>query len=320
MPVSAQFDLPNLNLAPTLSLTADPITPLPNSAITVTASLSGITNVNNSNYAWFLNGVKQTNASGLNKNAFAVRAGVLGTIYRIGVTISTPAGDNLSDSVSVTVSDIDLTWNSNNEAPVGYSAKIFPTQDSVVSISAFSSIYNPGTKTLLGSNGLIYNWYVNDKFSVNLSGLGKQDFGFIIGDPAGGNTSIQLDVKNESGVIALTKSITIPISRPQILVYLADSKTSIPIGAAIKNIVINTAKLLNFTAQSYFFNTPNNQLKLNWIINNQIVSGRTNSPWLASFDVPANIVRPFNALIQVTAQNPNKLSEIDTVNINFQMQ
>ena len=68
----AQFQLPtnqlpNLNLKPTLSLTSDPLTPQPNLIITVIANLSGITNVNNSDYAWFLNGVKQKEASVLIK-------------------------------------------------------------------------------------------------------------------------------------------------------------------------------------------------------------------------------------------------------------
>src|SRR3972149_4553919 len=106
---SAQFELPNFEIKPSLTLSADPITPVPNSAITVTANLAGITDVSNSNYTWFLNGARQSAASGINKNQLTFAVGSLGAIYRISVTVITPTGDNLSDSITMTASDFDLT-------------------------------------------------------------------------------------------------------------------------------------------------------------------------------------------------------------------
>ena len=88
---SAQFELPNIgNIKPAIILNSDPVTPLPNSAVAITASLSGITGVGDSNYAWFLNGARQTGASGLNKNTFAFRTGSVGTVYRVNVSATTP--------------------------------------------------------------------------------------------------------------------------------------------------------------------------------------------------------------------------------------
>src|SRR3990167_7216151 len=84
----AQFNLPtnqlpNLNLKPTLSLTSEPLTPQPNSIITITANLLGTTNVNNSDYTWFLNSTRQKEASGLNKNIFTFPVGDLGAVYKV---------------------------------------------------------------------------------------------------------------------------------------------------------------------------------------------------------------------------------------------
>ncbi|MDP3004515.1 MAG: hypothetical protein Q8N43_03405, partial [Candidatus Azambacteria bacterium] len=177
----AQFDLPfnqlpNLNMTPTLSLTSDPLTPLPNSIITVTADLFTMGDDNNSNYTWFLNNVKQKEASGLNKNIFAFQVGDLGAVYKVSVSISTPSGDNLSNSISLTVSDFDLTWGASSQAPASYRGKLLPTQNSIIGVSALPFIYRPGAKTLINSKNLIFNWRVDDKFSAGNSGIGKSDF------------------------------------------------------------------------------------------------------------------------------------------------
>jgi len=58
-PALAQFELPNIgNIKPAIVLNSDPATPLPNSTVTITANLAGITEAGDSNYIWFLNGAR----------------------------------------------------------------------------------------------------------------------------------------------------------------------------------------------------------------------------------------------------------------------
>ena len=304
---NAQFSLPtnqlpNLNLKPTLSLTSDPITPLPNLIITVIANLSGITNVNNSDYAWFLNGVKQKEASGLNKNIFTFQVGNLGAVYKIGVGILMPNGDNLSDSISVTVSDFDLTWSASSQAPASYKGKLLPTQNSIIGVSALSSVYRPGTKTLINSDNLIFNWTVDDKFSASRSGLGKSDLVLAINDYAGASKSVRLEIKTPDGAVSLIKSVSIPIVRPQTLIYFSDPKTNLPYGAALKNLIIKSINS-NFIAQNYFFNAPPKDLKWQWFINSEEVVSGDERPWLASLNL-SNFSQFFSARVQVLVKNP----------------
>jgi len=320
--VAAQFDLPtnqlpNLNMKPTLSLTSDPLTPLPNSIITVTANLLGITNVNNSNYTWFLNNVKQKEASGPNKNIFTSRVGDLGAVYKVSVSISMPNGDNLSDSISLTVSDFDLTWSASSQAPASYKGKLLPTQNSTVSVSTLSFIYRPGTKTLINNNNLIFNWRVDDKFSTGKSGVGKSDFLLTVRDFAGADKSIRLEIKTLDGAVSLSKSVTIPIARPQTLIYFADPKTNLPYGIALKNLITKPINL-NFIAQNYFFNAPPKDLKWQWFINNKEVTGGDERPWLASLNLP-NIDQLFSAQIQALAKNPANDLETAQSTINLEV-
>src|SRR3989344_2689738 len=149
---SAQFglpanQLPNLNMKPILTMTAEPTTPSPNSILNIAANLSGITSVNNSDFTWFVNDIKQKDSSGLNKNTFLLRTGNIGAVYKITVNIATPGGDSLSDSMLFTVSDFDLTWSASSQAPASYKGKILPTKNSAVKIMALPMVYRPGTKT-----------------------------------------------------------------------------------------------------------------------------------------------------------------------------
>ncbi len=319
---AAQFtlptnQLPNLNLKPTLSLTLDPLTPRPNSIITIAANLSGITNVNNSDYAWFLNGAKQKEASGINKNIFTFQVNDLGAVYKINVNILTPNGDNLSDSISLTVSDFDLTWSAASQAPASYKGKLLPTQNTTINVSALPSIYWPGAKTLINNNNLIFNWRVDDKFLSDKSGIGKSNFLLKISDFAGADKSIRLEIKTLDGAVSITKSTIIPIVRPQTLIYFADPKTNLPHGAALKNLITKPANL-NFIAQNYFFNAPSENLKWQWFINNEEVGSGSEKPWLASLNL-SNIGQSFSARIQVLVKNPANDLETAQSTINLKI-
>ncbi len=315
----AQFELPSLNIRPTLRLSANPITPAPNSMVAVTADVSGITNVSNSTYTWFLNGARQNDASGLNKNTFIFPAGTLGTTYRTSVTVLSPAGDNLSDSVSFTVSDMDITWNANNYVPADYEGKILPTQNSIISASVLPFVYRPGTKTIIGSASLTYNWMVDEKFLTEKSGVNKTDYVFRINNFAGATKSIRVEVRNDDKSISLTKEIKIPVVRPQTLIYFYDVATTRPFGSALREFAAKTVDPLNFMARNYFFNTTPNRIKWSWTIDGVDVAGAPDFPWLAIFSVPKNILRPFSSQARLTAQNPDYELETAATAVNFEI-
>jgi len=319
---NAQFSLPtnqlpNLNMKPSLSLTVDTQTPLPGAFIIATANLLGMTNVNNSNYTWFLNNVRQKEASGPNKNIFTFQVGDLGAVYKVSVSILMPSGDNLSDSTSLTVSDFDLTWSASSQAPASYKGKLLPTQNSIIGVSALSSVYRPGTKTLINSDNLIFNWTVDDKFSASRSGLGKSDLVLAINDYAGASKSVRLEIKTPDGAVSLIKSVSIPIVRPQTLIYFSDPKTNLPYGAALKNLIIKSINS-NFIAQNYFFNAPPKDLKWQWFINSEEVVSGDERPWLASLNL-SNFSQFFSARVQVLVKNPANNLETAQSAINLEV-
>ncbi|MBI4919811.1 hypothetical protein HY838_00715 [Candidatus Azambacteria bacterium] len=319
---NAQFNLganqlPSLNIKPTLSLNLDPATPLPNSVITVIANLSGPANVENSDYTWFLNGVKQNNASGVNKNIYAFQVGNLGAVYRVNVNVSTPAGDNLSDSTFFTVSDFDITWSASSEAPASYKGKLLPTQNSTIVVSALPFIYRPGSKTLISADDLIFNWTIDDKLSKSKSGLNKSDFILKIDDFAGSEKSLRLEIKTADATVSAIKNITIPVVRPQTLIYFNNLETNSPYGGALKNLITIPA-VFNFIAKNYFFNSPDKDLKWQWFVNSNEVPAETDKPWLASLDL-SNFSQFFSVQIQTIIKNPANETETAQSTINLQV-
>ncbi|MBI2446327.1 MAG: hypothetical protein HYV51_00715 [Parcubacteria group bacterium] len=307
---NAQFELPSIgSIKPAIILNSDPATPLPNSTINITANLSGITGAGDSSYAWFLNGIRQTNASGVNKKTFTFRTGAIGTIYRVNVSVTIPSGENLSDAINLTVSDVDLTWAANSDAPIFYRAKLMPTQNSLVTISALPFIYRPGTKSLVSSNNLIYNWKIDGKMDSEKSGINKSSYAFRVDNFPGNAYDIRLEVKTTDGAVSLSKDTIIPVIKPQILLYFSDPKTNLPFGIALKNLTTGAVNI-NFIAQTYFFTAPIKNLKWLWFINNAEVDGKGNTPWLATLDLANYFSGAFSAQIKVTAQNPNNELEI----------
>ncbi|MDO8443733.1 MAG: hypothetical protein Q7S78_02000 [Candidatus Azambacteria bacterium] len=307
---NAQFtlptnQLPNLNMKPTLSLTINTQAPLPSAFVSATANLSGITNVSNPSFSWFLNGVAQKGASGVNKNTFAFQVGNLGAVYKISLNASTPNGDNFSDSISVTVSDFDLTWDANSQAPALYKGKLLPTQKSVLNISALPFVYSPGTKTQLTNSNLIYNWYVDDKFSAGSSGAGKSNLILTVNDYAGASKNIRLEIKTSDGAVSISKSVEIPIVGPQVFIHLTDSKTGFPYGVALKNLTVGPISL-NFTAQNYFFNATPDNLRWQWLIGDKEVDSGSEKPWLASLNL-ANIGPLFTQIQAIVKSSTNEL-------------
>lgn len=301
----AQFELPTIgSIKPTIILNSNPLTPLPDSTITITANLSGITGAGGSNYVWFLNSVRQTGTSGLNKNTFAFKTGAIGAIYRVNINVTTPSADILFDAINLTVSDVDLTWTANSQAPAGYRGKIFPTKNSTITVSALPFIYRPGSKTLIGSGGLTFNWFINDKLKSDKSGTGKSDLSFRVDGFAGSNNEIRLEILTEDKTISLNKFITIPVVKPQIWLYFSDPKTNLPFGAALKNLTTKATNF-NFVAQTYFFTAPAKNLKWQWFVNNTEVGGENEKPWLATLNLANDFLGAFSAQIKIAAQNPN---------------
>jgi len=223
---------------------------------------------------------------------------------------------SLPHTVSALTNDVDLTWDANSQAPASYKGKLLPTQNSTVNISALPFVYWPGTKTLIANNNLIFNWYIDDKFSAGNSGAGKSNLIFTVNNYAGGSKLVRLEIKSSDGAVSISKIIEIPIARPQVFIYLADSKTGLPFGPALKNLTVGPIDL-NFVAQNYFFNAPPKDLKWQWLVDGKEIESGGERPWLASLNLTN--IGPLFTQIQTIVKNSSNELETAQATINLEV-
>ncbi len=305
-----------LILPTTLSLKTVPVTPLPNSTAVATAILSG-SDTTNAAYTWSLNNVRQSDSSGTDKNTFSFPTGKLGSIYTVSVSVTTSIGENLRDSVSFTVSDADLTWSAQNQAPADYEGKILPSDGTKMIVSALPIIFSPGTKTQLNPNNLNYRWFLNNIFDSSGSGLGKSTYKYTAG--ANGD-NLKVLISNAQNTAMVEKPVVIPTVAPKVLVFLADSAGSITYRSAIATLVTNLGQKLTFKAVPYFFNLLPSQLNWSWFVNDKKIEGAPQNPWLATFTIPANLVAGATFRIIAGVDNPFFTLENASVSINITAQ
>ena len=308
-PVDSQLILPSI-----LSLKITPTTPLPNSAAVATAWLSG-SDTSGVNFIWFLNNVRQSDSSGVDKNTLSFQTGKLGSVYTVTVSVTTIIGENLRDSISFTVSDVDLTWSAQNQAPANYEGKLLPSEGTKIIVSALPIIFSPGTKTQLNPNNLNYRWFLNDIFNSSASGLGKSVFKYS----AGANSdNLKIQISNTQNTLMVEKSATIPVVAPKVLVFLADSAGNISYRSAITAFVSNLGQKLTLKAVPYFFNLLPAQLNWSWFVNDKKMAETPRNPLVGSLEIPKDIVTPSNFQITITAFNPyfNAENAQNLININ----
>ncbi len=305
---AAQLVLPT-----SLALKINPATPAPNSTAVATALLSG-SDTSGASFTWFLNNVRQSDNSGTDKNTFSLPTGGLGAVYTVSVTISTTSGESLRDSISFTVSDADLTWSAQNEAPADYEGRVLPSEGSKIVASVLPIIFSPGTKTQLNPNNLNYGWFLNNIFDSKNSGLGKTTYKFQLNNPA----TLKVRITNTKNTIALEKSVNLFTVPPQVLVFLADQNGRIVYKNALSNITGAPGQKLNFLARPYFFNLPPLQLNWSWFVNDKKIAGAPQNPLAASLEIPKEILTPANFQITATVLNPyfNAENAQNLININ----
>lgn len=307
-PVTAQLILPT-----NLFLKTIPVTPTPNSTVTASALLTG-SDIAGANYTWFLNNVRQSD-SGVGKNTFSFPTGNLGAVYTVSVTVGTALGESLRDSISFTVSDADLTWNSLNEAPADYEGKVLPSKGSRVIASVLPIIFSPGTKTQLNPNNLSYSWFLDNIFDSKNSGPGKTTYKFQLNNP----TALKVRAANAQNTIALEKSVNLPVVSPEVFIFLADQNDGIIYKNAVNTLGVALGQKLNFSARPYFFNLIPLRLDWSWFVNSEKVNGAPQKPWQASLAVPSELATPTSINVTAQAFNPYQNGETGSKNINIRV-
>lgn len=190
-----------------------------------------------------------------------------------------------------------VSWRAINYVPADYQGKILPSNNSPVEVS-FDLI--DGNKIVNLSKKEI-NWYFNGRYFN--SGIGLKTITF---NSNGLDKNIRINISDYNGR-SLDKFLTVSNFKPEIVVDAKDINKK------------SAGKQYNFTALPYFFNVSNlSQLKFQWKVNDQNLTGSVENPESLSLDLKSETILPgTNFNILSSAQNIFNDLEFAAKKLNF---
>lgn len=150
--------------------------------------------------------------------------------------------------------EVTLTWSTNAYTPVNYPGKALPTINSQVEVAA--NLDNQS----INPEDLVYNWFLNNSFQKEASGLGKSVFKFKFKESFSRKYTLQLKIKNKQGQsIAISSILYLKAVQPKVILQTENPDYQFSPGE--QSII---------TAQPYFFNIKDIQdLDYNWTLDGE---------------------------------------------------
>ena len=155
---------------------------------------------------------------------------------------------------------IELYWSADTYVPFGYQGRKLPTKESWVFVEVYLEISGGNPKHLK------YSWFLDDIFQESKSGYGRDSFKFGVRRLKSASHTVLLKVFNENRSFLVEKSITIPITNPELVLYSKESSTS------AKSFDIISDKETSFLALPYFFSIDSiKDLEFKWTFSDKSV-------------------------------------------------
>lgn len=179
-----------------------------------------------------------------------------------------------------------VTWQAQNFAPADFAGKLLPIANTPIDV-VFNVIENGKIADLTNTE---VRWYVNNK--IQQSGRGRQTLRFNAPEFSGGDQEVRISIpsyKNRE----LTKTITIPVTTPQVIIQTPLISNEVPRGD------------IRLKALPYFFNVSNlKNLGITWLINNtKPTSGEEiTNPDELTLETPEEIPAGTQTTIEVLVQ------------------
>lgn len=150
--------------------------------------------------------------------------------------------------------DITLTWSTDTYTPLGYQGKALPVRGSDIEVVANID------DSRIDSENLTYNWFINDYFKRESSGLNKQVLIFNTAITTNDKNIIRLEIKNTNNTFLGITYLSIKTHQPEIAIITNKYE-------------IKSNQEAQFIAKPYFFNISNiNELDYKWGSDNQEAS------------------------------------------------
>ena len=251
------------------SLVLSPRYPEPNQEVTI--SLNDFTiNTQGAKIQWFING--EHKAAFDNQRSIQHITGPLGSTDTILARTTLPNGSVLKAKKNITPIRIDMLVEADTLAPPFYKGRTIPSSGSLVRVTAI-----PFTGKTKSPTSYSYIWKIGNNVQQGGSVYGKNFTTFTPGFEK--NVHVSVDVIDKSGTRVGQKSISIPITDPELYFYEINPLRGIS-QTAMRSPYIFIGDEMQIRAEPYFIDK--NILKKNpllqWKLNGKTIKNPSGDP------------------------------------------
>lgn len=258
---------------------------------------------------WFVDGERKK--GGFGEKSIVVQTKDYGEAVSVEARITTQEGI-LNKRITLRPATLDIMWEAlNSYVPPFYKGKALPTVGAVLKLSAIPQHSVNGS--LQSPNQFDYSWGWEYKNKATASGFGKS-YMAIQNSILRNEENVSVAAQNISGTFYAERSIRVPITQPQTLLY--DTISTIP--RLVQNYATSNNRLV-LRAEPFYFSLladgkPDSML-YEWKINNTVTESRGLANILPIEIAGSAQILPINLIIQ----HPRQLEQRQTVNavINF---
>lgn len=299
------------NLQTSVDLSVSPQNPQPGDTVTASLQAPG-TNIDSVTISWYVNGAQKASAVGL--KTFTTTAPNLGSSLTIEARLTTPAGDFVDRSATISSQDVDIIWESDSYTPPFYKGKaLYSTEGNVVFTAMPNIISKSGVR--VSPSNLIYKWSIDNSVLGDKSGYGKNAL-FYSGSILGQSIQVQVDVTAPDGTTG-TGFIELAPQAPSTVLY----ENNPLYGVMFNNALSNGYKLkdseIRVDAYPYFYSAAGkaaSNLIYDWSLNGTPIPppSQKNS---AVFRNANNLSG--TSQISVTTENSTRIFQQSDTNVNL---
>ncbi len=279
----------------------DPDTPKPNEPFVVSLEAFSVP-IDTSIISFYENGVLIQKEQGVTQALYKNNASK--TIIR--VIIETPEGRVMEKTKTIVPGSASITWQAMTNTPPFYKGKALYVDESILHLYAVGDIRDQNGNTL-NPKSLVYTWDINGTVKGDQSGFGKNSL--VLNDKfVRISINVKVTIKSIDGVSIATDRISIPIQKPQVLLYKIDPLYGIEWGNTLTNISLSLPEL-SVLAFPFNFSSVLSNMQYQWSINNRetdvtsdTIVLRSDSNQNAETVVRAQ-VRNTNALLQSSSSS-----------------
>lgn len=209
---------------------------------------------------------------------------------------------------SITLQSLNLYWSANSYTPFGYKGRALPTNGSLVTVYADLKISGESPENLK------YSWFLDGFFQESKSGYNQNSFNFYIRKISGDSHLVLLKVFNESRSFLVEKSIEVPITSPEVVIYQKQNpKINLAYSISDSNFKVLTEQENSFLAFPYFFNAEKiSDLEFTWSFANEDVKDSSLTANIFGMKITNKKVGGIlEEILKVSAKNKKQTNQAD---------